>query len=95
MINRFWWSHDPSKRKLHWIGGDRLCDKKAEGGIGFRNLVCFNDAMLAKQVWRLLNDSQSLVAQVLKARYFSSGDILSAGLGYNPSFTWRSLHGAK
>ena len=95
LINRFWWSHDPYKRKIHWVGGDKLCDKKNEGGIGFRNMECFNEAMLAKQVWRLLRESNSLVACVLKASYYPSSNILSAGLGHNPSYTWRSLHSAR
>ena len=58
-------------------------------------MECFNDAMLAKQVWRLLQESSSLVAHVLKARYYPLGDILSAGLGNNPSYTWRSLHSVR
>ena len=33
----------------------------------------------------------SLIARVLKARYFPSGDILSATLGSNPSYSWRSI----
>jgi len=95
MINWFWWSHDPQKRKIHWVGVDKLCDKKDEGGLGFRNMECFNDAMLAKQVWRLVQEGNSLVARVLKARYYLSSDIFSAGLGHNPSYTWRSLHGVR
>jgi len=92
MFNRFWWSHDPTKRKIHWVGGGKLCDPKDEGGLGFRNMACFNDAMLAKQVWRLLQDGTSLVARVLKARHYPSAHVLSARLGSNPSYTWRSLH---
>ena len=93
LINRFWWSHDPDKRKIHWVGSSRLCERKEAGGLGFRHLESFNDAMLAKQVWRLLQAPESLVYRMLKSKYFPDSSILKADLGVNPSFTWRSLHG--
>lgn len=95
IINRFWWSNDPKKRKIHWVGSSRLCDHKADGGLGFRDLEAFDDVMLAKQLRRLINDSSSLVYRLPKARYFLSGDLFSAELGSKPSFTWRSLWGAR
>lgn len=72
-----------------------LCDKKWEGGLGFRDLGAFNDAMLAKQVWRLFRYLDSLVCRVLKAKYFPEEDVLSGVLGSWPSYTWRSICGAK
>ena len=93
MINRFWWGHDPDKRKIHRVGSDRLCASKREGGLGFRHLESFNDAMLAKQVWRLIQNPDSLVARLLKSKYYPTSTIVDAALGVNPSFTWRSLHG--
>jgi len=95
IITRFWWSNDPQKRKIHWVSSERLCDKKDDGGLGFREMEAFNDAMLAKQVWRLLHQETSLVHKILKARYFPNGQMLSAELGVQPSFTWRSLWGAR
>jgi len=47
----------------------------------------FNDALLAKQFWRLLKDGSSLVARLMKAKYFTGGDIFTASLGGRPSFT--------
>ena len=71
------------------------CYKKDNGGLRFREMEAFNDAMLAKQAWRLLHDEQSLVHKILKAKYFPHGHILTAELGTKPSFTWRSVWGAR
>jgi hypothetical protein len=47
--------------------------------------------MLAKQVWRLINDPESLCVKVLRAKYYPQGDILKAGPKLGSSFTWQSL----
>ena len=51
--------------------------------------------MLAKQGWRLQQRQDSLVYQVLKAKYFPHCDFTQATMGNNPSFTWRSLMAAQ
>lgn len=68
-----------------------MCHPKTSGGMGFRNLQAFNLAMLAKQASRILTNPTSLLARVLKARYFPTRDILSATLGPSPSYSWRSI----
>jgi hypothetical protein len=71
-----------------------MCQRKSEGGMGFRNYKAFNQALLAKQAWRILTDPTSLCARVLKARYFKNSDIMHAGCPGGSSFSWRSiLHG--
>lgn len=69
--------------------------KKEDGGIGFRDMNAFNEALLAKQFWMLVKNPESLVAQLLRARYFASGDIFSATLRPKPSFTWSSILGVR
>ncbi|KAL9676085.1 hypothetical protein QQ045_004298 [Rhodiola kirilowii] len=56
-----------------------------------QNLVLFNEALLAKQVWRLLVNPSSLTSRTLKDKYFWDGNALSAGLSYIPSLAWRSI----
>jgi hypothetical protein len=64
---------------------------KKQGGMGFRDLYCFNLAMLATQIWRLLEAPESLCAQILRAKYYPSGDLMRAQLKKGASFTWQSL----
>ncbi|XP_043806632.1 uncharacterized protein LOC122721785 [Manihot esculenta] len=68
-----------------------MAKHKSDGGLGFKILHKFNLAMLGKQGWHIINRPQSLVARVLKARYFSTQSFFEAPLGSNPSFLWRSI----
>lgn len=68
---------------------------KSAGGLGFRNLLMFNKALLAKQCWRLIQYPHSLISQILKAKYFSNSSFLDSEIGKRPFFIWRSFMAAK
>jgi ribonuclease HI len=90
-ISQFWWGDDANSNKMHWYAWWKLCYPKNEGGMGFRDFHSFNLAMLAKQVWRLIDEPDSLCAKVLRAKYYPHGDILHAGPKAGSSFTWQSI----
>lgn len=68
---------------------------KLHGGLGFRDLEIFNPALLAKQGWRLLQAPDSLVARIMREKYFPAGDFLHAQLGRRLSYAWRSIFNAR
>ncbi|CAL2228879.1 unnamed protein product [Prunus armeniaca] len=62
-----------------------------EGGLGFRDLLDFNIALLGKQCWRLIHNPNSLWAKTLKARYFPKVEFWNAKVGHRSSWLWASL----
>jgi hypothetical protein len=90
-IANYWWGMENGKRKLQWRSWEWLSMPKALGGMGFRDLSLFNQAMLGRQCWRLLTDQTSLCARVLKARYFPDCDFWNATVPRSSSYTWCSI----
>lgn len=71
---------------------DHMC---RSSGMGLRDFELFNQAMLAKQFWRLYSHPDSLIAWIFNARYFPNADLWSAKVGHYPSYGWRSLWGSR
>lgn len=91
VIRNFWWGSEKGKRKTHWISWDKMVMPKRQGGIGFRDMRIFNQALLARQAWRLIQQPHSLCARVLKARYYPQGHILDTVFTGQPSLTWYAI----
>ncbi|CAL1369989.1 unnamed protein product [Linum trigynum] len=94
MIINFYWGQRGTKRRAHWVRREEMVCAK-EGGMGFWDLNGFNAALLAKQLWRLYQQSSSLVARIMQAKYYKNSSVLEATTGYQPSFLWRSLISAQ
>lgn len=90
-MNEFWWGGGGSSKGIKWYAWDRLCNAKEDGGLGFKHLHQFNIEMLVKQGWRLLNNVNPLVTDLMKAKYYPHTNFLNAKLGTNPSYMWRSI----
>ncbi|KAM1207288.1 hypothetical protein ACFX13_008002 [Malus domestica] len=90
-MSSFWWGDCVDKKKIYWSSWGSLCNPKSEGGLGFRDIESFNDALLGKQCWRIICNPDALWVKILKARYFPNCDFLQATRGSCPSWAWVSL----
>lgn len=95
LIRKFWWGYGGEHRKTHWVKWERLCEAKEGGGMGFKEIEKFNDALLAKQVWQLINNPDSLCHRVFKARFFPDYSILKAQTLSSGSYAWKSIISAR
>ncbi|KAL9661127.1 hypothetical protein QQ045_025947 [Rhodiola kirilowii] len=95
IICKFWWCSEAEGRGIHWPSKEKLCKAKEVGGMNFRDLAMFNDALLAKKIWRILINPSAMVSKVLKARYFKGGDPFVGNFRVlGPGITFQHVRGA-
>ncbi|XP_050233191.1 uncharacterized protein LOC126681681 [Mercurialis annua] len=96
LMAQFWWGSTKNKKKISWVVWRKICRSKWNGGLGFKDFNAFNQALLAKQVWRISHHQDSLRYKIFKSKYFLKTNIWHAPLKSNSSWGWRSLwHGLK
>lgn len=65
LIREFWWGDEKGHSKVHWMAWNQMTNSKSAGRIGFHHMHLFNQALLARQGWRLIQTPDSLCARVL------------------------------
>ena len=91
IIRAFWWAYDLGTRKLHFINWNEVCTPESEGGLGLKRFELMNQAMLAKQFWRIAHNPQSLLARTLKVKYFPKGFTHDCSPKPHNSWIWRNI----
>jgi hypothetical protein len=64
---------------------------KSYGGVAFHDMRLFNQALLARQAWHLIQFPNTLCAQLLKAKYFPNGSLIDTVFSGNGSATWHAI----
>ena len=59
--------------------------------MGFCDLALYNDSLLAKQAWRLLNEKHTLFHKVFKAKFFPNCSFMDAMESSGRSYAWKSI----
>jgi hypothetical protein len=66
MARKFWWGGKEGKRCTCYASWERMTQPKYAGGLGLWDLKLLNLALLAKQVWRIIQEPLSLSMRILK-----------------------------
>ncbi|KAG7567824.1 Ribonuclease H-like superfamily [Arabidopsis thaliana x Arabidopsis arenosa] len=90
-LTRFWWDANMEKKKMAWISWERMTKSVKNGGLGFRDLQKFNDALLAKVSWRIITNPSCLLSRVLLGKYCHSSSFLDSPTPKSASHGWRSI----
>lgn len=90
-LTRFWWDSEPGKRKISWISWDKMAKPKSKGGLGFKEITSFNDALLAKIGWRIIKNPTCLLARTLLGKYCHTEAFLEVQPTSSASHGWRSV----
>ncbi|XP_019108059.2 uncharacterized mitochondrial protein AtMg00310-like [Beta vulgaris subsp. vulgaris] len=92
---RFFWGQTGPTRKIHWRNWETMCTPKFLGGMGFNDLRVFNDALLGRQAWRLVQRPGSPMGRVMQVKYYPNRSFLDASLGCAGSYSWSSIWSVK
>jgi hypothetical protein len=60
-------------RKYHLVSWDKVCSPITYGGLGVKNLVLFNKALLDKWLWRFGAEDSHLWRRAIVAKYGVDG----------------------
>lgn len=82
-------------RKINWVSWRVVCQPREVGGLGVRDVCRVNLSLLAKWRWRLLQDNEALLRNVLVERYgVKMGELLEDIVDLwprNASRWWKDL----
>ncbi|KAG5531062.1 hypothetical protein RHGRI_025876 [Rhododendron griersonianum] len=91
ILSNFLWSGAANKKSYHWKKWDSLCLSNSDGGLGVKDLQLFNQALLAKQSWRILDQPTCLFSSFFLSKYCNSTPFLESKAPSSCSWSWKSI----
>ena len=85
--SHFLWGGSGEGRKIHWVCWEKVCKPKVCGGLGVKDILKFNRALLGKWRWRVLSQDRGLWWRVLNDKY-GGVDVLGSERSFLKGSNW-------
>lgn len=76
---------------MAYVAWDKICRPIEEGGLGIKDLACFNEALLLKYLWKLASGCDTQWSALIRAKYIPRSLLWQSERTYNCTIFWRSL----
>ncbi|QHN78631.1 F-box protein [Arachis hypogaea] len=91
LMRQFLWKGQANGRGLPLIKWDIAITPKKAGGLGVRDTLYANIALLGKLIWDCLNNRNKLWVQVLTHKYLRNSKDMGSNRCHHASTTWRNI----
>ncbi|KAF7824263.1 ribonuclease H [Senna tora] len=89
--SNFYWGMRNNKNAIHLAPKAMIFNRKDKGGLGLRQSALVNKALLAKQVWRIFNQSNNMYSQWSRAKYFNNNLEAAPKKTSQPAAVWKCI----
>ncbi|XP_023758688.2 uncharacterized protein LOC111907126 [Lactuca sativa] len=89
MCRSFLWANGEIVKGKAEVKWQDICKPKEYGGLGIKNLRRWNDALLAKHVWNVINNKNSLWVQWVRINYIGSRNFWDILQKKSMRWTWK------
>lgn len=87
---QFFWGK-PSKKAICFVRWEKLTRPKLEGGLGLWDIHMLNFAMVLKNTWKIVSNSDALWVQVLVAKYHPSTSFWHSNCLHTYTRLWSAI----
>ncbi|GJV54644.1 hypothetical protein Tco_1455649 [Tanacetum coccineum] len=91
LMRQFLWCHGSSGKGKSKVAWEIVCLPKHEGGLGIRRLECFNSALMASHIWKLLTLKESLWVKWIHEYKLKGRNFWDFPMRGNMSWGWRKI----
>nr|GEY92649.1 hypothetical protein [Tanacetum cinerariifolium] len=91
LLRQFLWSHGSSGKGKSKVAWEIVCLPKHEGGLGIQRLECFNSALMASHIWKLLTLKESLWVKWIHEYKLKGRNFWDFPMRGNMSWGWMKI----
>lgn len=95
LLKKFLWGCGNNNTGMISVSWKETCKPKSQGGLGLRSLRDWNHALMAKHLWNIACDKDSLWVRWVKIYRLKGGNIWDVEIDKGRSWCWKQILGLR
>lgn len=91
LVRNFFWGGTVEDRKMAYVAWREITLPKGMGGLGLRGLGEMNQALVLKNVWKIVSGSTARWVLIMQSKYYPRSCFLATNRTNNCTKMWRNL----